>query len=104
VNVADKHPLVDNSLTFDGYHWGYPRGRGDPLQDWPLKGGDRRYGHDWCCETRAASLAISFCRACAIQGSRVSGVARLQSAAWARLAASHQRSYPGVSGCITSSQ
>jgi len=25
VNVADKHLLVDNSLTFDGYHWDDPR-------------------------------------------------------------------------------
>jgi outer membrane receptor protein involved in Fe transport len=25
VNVADKHLLIDNSLTFDGYHWDYPR-------------------------------------------------------------------------------
>jgi hypothetical protein len=25
LNVADKHLLIDNSLTFDGYHWNYPR-------------------------------------------------------------------------------
>ena len=25
VNLTDKHLLVDNSLTFDGYHWDYPR-------------------------------------------------------------------------------
>jgi hypothetical protein len=25
LNVADKHLQVDNSLTFDGYHWNYPR-------------------------------------------------------------------------------
>jgi outer membrane receptor protein involved in Fe transport len=25
VNVTDKHLLVDNSLTFDGFHWDYPR-------------------------------------------------------------------------------
>jgi len=25
LNLADKHLLIDNSLTFDGYHWNYPR-------------------------------------------------------------------------------
>jgi hypothetical protein len=25
LNVADRHLLVDNSLTFDGYHWNNPR-------------------------------------------------------------------------------
>jgi outer membrane receptor protein involved in Fe transport len=25
LNVTDKHLLIDNSLTFDGYHWDYPR-------------------------------------------------------------------------------
>jgi hypothetical protein len=25
LNVADKHLLIDNSLTFDGTHWNYPR-------------------------------------------------------------------------------
>lgn len=25
VNVTDKHLLIDNSLTFDGFHWNYPR-------------------------------------------------------------------------------
>ena len=25
LNVTDKHLLVDNSLTFDGYHWDDPR-------------------------------------------------------------------------------
>jgi hypothetical protein len=25
VNVTDKHLLIDNSLTFDGFHWDYPR-------------------------------------------------------------------------------
>ena len=25
LNVTDKHLLVDNSLTFDGFHWNYPR-------------------------------------------------------------------------------
>ena len=25
LNVADKHLLIDNSLTFDGFHWNYPR-------------------------------------------------------------------------------
>jgi len=25
LNVTNKHLLIDNSLTFDGYHWNYPR-------------------------------------------------------------------------------
>jgi TonB dependent receptor/Carboxypeptidase regulatory-like domain/TonB-dependent Receptor Plug Domain len=25
LNVTDRHLLIDNSLTFDGYHWNYPR-------------------------------------------------------------------------------
>ncbi len=25
LNVTDKHLLIDNSLTFDGFHWNYPR-------------------------------------------------------------------------------
>ncbi|MBV8404614.1 MAG: TonB-dependent receptor, partial [Gammaproteobacteria bacterium] len=25
LNVTDKHLLIDNSLTFDGVHWNYPR-------------------------------------------------------------------------------
>ncbi len=25
LNVADKHLQVDNSLTFDGFHWDDPR-------------------------------------------------------------------------------
>jgi hypothetical protein len=25
LNVTDKHLLIDNSLTFDGHHWNYPR-------------------------------------------------------------------------------
>lgn len=25
LNIADKHLLIDNSLTFDGFHWNYPR-------------------------------------------------------------------------------
>lgn len=25
LNVTDRHLLIDNSLTFDGFHWNYPR-------------------------------------------------------------------------------
>jgi hypothetical protein len=25
LNLTDKHLLIDNSLTFDGFHWNYPR-------------------------------------------------------------------------------
>jgi outer membrane receptor protein involved in Fe transport len=25
LNLTDRHLLVDNSLTFDGYHWDNPR-------------------------------------------------------------------------------
>ena len=25
LNAANKHLLIDNSLTFDGTHWNYPR-------------------------------------------------------------------------------
>jgi TonB dependent receptor/Carboxypeptidase regulatory-like domain len=25
LNVTDKHLLIDNSVTFDGFHWNYPR-------------------------------------------------------------------------------
>jgi hypothetical protein len=25
LNLTDKHLLIDNSLTFDGFHWNHPR-------------------------------------------------------------------------------
>lgn len=25
LNLTDRHLLIDNSLTFDGFHWNYPR-------------------------------------------------------------------------------
>jgi hypothetical protein len=25
LNLTDKHLLIDNSLTLDGFHWNYPR-------------------------------------------------------------------------------